>query len=242
MPSPAKPETMYQIAECIRGLGEGARALEVPVVSGNVSLYNETNGQGILPTPLLAVVGLIDDVTKATSATFKQNGDAILLIGANDEANIGASSYLAEIHKKEAGALPDLNYERERKSCDCIRKLIDKRLLQSCHDLSQGGLGITLAESCFREYQAPLGASLTLSQRAKRKDAALFNESGARFLVSCTADNLAAVKDIIAQHGISISAEGVVGGDTISVKDVAEIPLAAAHKVWHTGLDAIFEA
>lgn len=242
MPSPAKPETMYQIAECIRGLGEGARALEVPVVSGNVSLYNETNSQGILPTPLLAVVGLIDDVTKATSATFKQDGDVILLVGKNDESNVGGSTYLAEIHKTEAGALPELNYELERKSCDCMRALIDKRLLQSCHDLSQGGLGVTLAESCFREYQAPLGASITLSQQPRRKDAALFNESGARFLVSCTPKNLAAVKEMIAQHSLTISAEGVVGGDTIAVKGVAEVSLAAAHRVWHTGLDAIFEA
>jgi phosphoribosylformylglycinamidine synthase II len=242
MPSPAKPETMHQIAECIRGLGEGARALEVPVVSGNVSLYNETNGKGILPTPLLAVVGLIDDVTKATSATFKQNGDIILLIGKNDETNVGGSSYLAEIHKIEAGALPELNYEQERKSCDCVRALIDKRLLQSCHDLSQGGLGVTLAESCFREYQAPLGASIALTQQPRRKDAALFNESGARFLVSCTPTNLALVRDLITQHGLLISAEGVVGGDTITVKGVAELSLATAHKVWHTGLDAIFEA
>jgi phosphoribosylformylglycinamidine synthase len=233
---------MHQIAECIRGLGEGARALEVPVVSGNVSLYNETNGKGILPTPLLAVVGLIDDVTKATSATFKQNGDIILLIGKNDETNVGGSSYLAEIHKIEAGALPELNYEQERKSCDCVRALIDKRLLQSCHDLSQGGLGVTLAESCFREYQAPLGASIALTQQPRRKDAALFNESGARFLVSCTPTNLALVRDLITQHGLLISAEGVVGGDTITVKGVAELSLATAHKVWHTGLDAIFEA
>jgi phosphoribosylformylglycinamidine synthase len=242
MPSPAKPETMYQIAECIRGLGESARAFDVPVVSGNVSLYNETNGQGIIPTPLLAVVGLLTDASKATSATFKDNGDIILLIGKNDESSLGGSAYLAEIHEIERGALPELDYNLERKTCDCIRSLIDKRLLQSCHDLSQGGLGLALAESCFREYLPPLGASLTLTDQPSRRDAALFNESGARFLVSCTPANRAAVISAITGHGLTIAAEGVVGGDTISVKGVAEVSLSSAHKVWHTGLDAIFEA
>jgi phosphoribosylformylglycinamidine synthase II len=242
MPSPARPETMHQIAESIKGLGESARAFNIPVVSGNVSLYNETNGVGIQPTPLLALVGLLEDTTKAVSSTFKNEGDTILLIGSNDESNIGGSAYLAEIHKLERGALPELNYTLEQNTCDCVRTLIDKRLLNSCHDLSQGGLGSALAESCFRDYQAPQGATLTLTAPVNRKDAALFNESGARFLVSCSPTNAAAVKELVAKAGLAISGEGVVGGTSITVSGVAAIDPREAFKAWFNGLDAIFEA
>jgi phosphoribosylformylglycinamidine synthase len=241
MPSPARPETMHQIAESIRGLGEGARAFDIPVVSGNVSLYNETNGVGIQPTPLLAVVGLLEDTTKAVSTTFKNDGDTIFLIGPNDEQNIGGSAYLAEVHKLERGALPELNYEREQSTCNCIRTLIDRRLLNSCHDLSQGGLGSALAESCFNDYRAPQGATLQLTAPIIRKDAALFNESGARFLVSCAPAHVAAVKDLLSEAGLTISAEGAVGGRSITVSGVATIDSQEAFKAWFNGLDAIFE-
>jgi phosphoribosylformylglycinamidine synthase len=232
---------MHQIAESIRGLGEGARAFDIPVVSGNVSLYNETNGVGIQPTPLLAVVGLLEDTTKAVSTTFKNDGDTIFLIGPNDEQNIGGSAYLAEVHKLERGALPELNYEREQSTCNCIRTLIDRRLLNSCHDLSQGGLGSALAESCFNDYRAPQGATLQLTAPIIRKDAALFNESGARFLVSCAPAHVAAVKDLLSEAGLTISAEGAVGGRSITVSGVATIDSQEAFKAWFNGLDAIFE-
>lgn len=138
MPSPEDPKTMYQIAHCIKGLGEAARAFEVPVVSGNVSLYNQTQGQGIHPTPTLAVVGLMDDVTKAVPSHFQRSGDAVLLIGETNPNDVGGSAYLATVHSTERGALPPVDYAREKKTCDAIRSLIDARLISSCHDLSEG--------------------------------------------------------------------------------------------------------
>jgi len=242
MPSPENPETMWQIAGSIKGLGEAARAFNIPVVSGNVSLYNQTHGQGIQPTPLLALVGLLDDVTTAVPSHFRRPGDVVLLLGETHEEDIGGSAYLAALHGIERGALPKLDYALERKTCDLIRSLAEKQLLQSCHDLSEGGLGVALAECCFRDYEAPLGATLTLARKNTRPDLALFSESGARFLVSVAAQDVAAVKAAAQAAGIVVSGEGKVAGETIAVEGVASIPAAAGFKAWFSGLDGFFEA
>lgn len=242
MPSPEDPKTMYQIAHCIKGLGEAARAFEVPVVSGNVSLYNQTQGQGIQPTPTLAVVGLLDDVHKAVPSHFQRSGDTILLVGSTDPSEVGGSAYLATVHGIERGALPKLDYSLERQTCDGIRSLVDARLLASCHDISEGGLGVALAECCFKDYEAPLGASLTLANSSGRPDGLLFAETGARFIVSCSPENTGAVKAKLSALGLTVSGEGNVGGTTIKVEGIAEIDAAKAFKAWFTGLDQIFEA
>ena len=242
MPSPEDPQTMYQIAHCIKGLGEAARAFDVPVVSGNVSLYNQTQGQGINPTPTLAVVGLLDDVHKAVPSHFKRSGDEIFLIGETDPTEIGGSAYLATVHKVERGALPAMDYVRERKTCDGIRALIDEKLIASCHDLSEGGLGIALAECCFKDYEAPLGATLSLTIKGGRPDGLLFAESGARFLVSCSPQNVSAVRAKVAALGLTISGEGQVGGSSIKVDGIAEIDIRKGCEAWANGLEQLFEA
>jgi phosphoribosylformylglycinamidine synthase len=241
MPSPEVPETMWQIAHSIKGLGEAARAFDVPVVSGNVSLYNQTHGQGIQPTPLLAVVGLLADASKAIDSTFKNDGDVVFLLGETKESDLGGSSYLAEIHNIERGALPELDYELEKRTCDCVRFLIEKKLLSSCHDVSQGGLAVTLAEACFSDYLPPRGVSVTpIIRKEMRRDALLFSESGARFLISCSPSNAETVRKLVTEHSVLITAEGTVGGTTIEVKHVAAIP-AAAYQAWHQGLDHLFK-
>jgi phosphoribosylformylglycinamidine synthase II len=242
MPSPENPETMWQIAHSIKGLGEAARAFDIPVVSGNVSLYNQTHGQGIQPTPLLALVGLLEDASHAVPSHFQRPGDVVLLIGETKEEDIGGSAYLAAQHCIERGKLPHLDYVLERKTCDLMRLLATKGLLESCHDLSQGGLGIALAECCFRDYEAPLGVTLALTRKNVRSDLALFSESGARFLVSVAPANVAAVKDLIQKSGLVLSGEGTVGGDTISVRDIASVSAATAFTKWFNGLDHLFEA
>jgi len=242
MPSPEVPETMWQIANSIRGLGEAARAFDIPVVSGNVSLYNQTHGQGIQPTPLLAIVGLLNDASLAVGSTFAKSGDTVFVIGETKESDLGGSSYLAELHGIERGALPELNYELEKRTCDCIRSLCEKRLLESCHDLSQGGLGVALAESCFSDYVSPLGVTLRVTQAHPiRPDALLFSESGARFILSCSPKNAAAVRAMIAEFSLLISAEGTVGGSEINVEGIASVTAAEAYKAWHSGLDIVFK-
>jgi phosphoribosylformylglycinamidine synthase len=241
MPSPEDPKTMYQIAHCIKGLGEAARAFDVPVVSGNVSLYNQTQGQGIQPTPTLAVVGLLEDVHRAVPSHFRRSGDTILVIGATNPNEVGGSAYLATTHGIERGALPKLDYALERTTCDGIRALINAKLLASCHDISEGGLGIALAECCFKDYDAPLGAHLTLASSGGRPDGVLFAETGARFIVSCPPENTAAVKEKLSALGLTVGGEGKVSGSTIKVEGIAEIDAAKAFKTWFTGLDQIFE-
>jgi phosphoribosylformylglycinamidine synthase len=242
MPSPERPETMWQIAESIKGLGEAARAFDIPVISGNVSLYNETNGEGIQPTPLLALVGLIQDVSTGIPSHFQSEGDVILVIGSTNEQELGGSAYLAEIHGQERGALPALDYELESTTCRAITTLASKGLLKSCHDLSQGGLGLALAECCFKEYDKPLGAKLSMLQSFERADALLFAETGARFLVSCSAAVVNEVKRVCTELGLAISAEGSVGGTMITVEGVAQLDAHAAFKVWFSGLAQLFEA
>lgn len=240
MPSPEVPETMWQIANCVKGLGEAARAFNIPVVSGNVSLYNQTHGNGIQPTPLLALVGLLEDATTAVPSSFRQVGDVVFLVGNTQPEDLGGSAYLAEIHDIEKGALPPLDYDLETRTCDCIRTLASQQLLKSCHDLSQGGLGVALAESCFTDYASPLGARLRLKDSTMRGDTVLFSESGARFILSCDPTRSAEVAAIVESHGITISAQGVVGGDTICVEGIAEIPARTAFEAWFRGLDNIF--
>ena len=242
MPSPEDPQTMWQIAHCIKGLGEAARAFSVPVVSGNVSLYNQTQGQGIQPTPLLAVVGLMNDVHHAIPSHFRRSGDVVFLIGQTDPSEIGGSAYLSTVHNQDRGALPKLDYALEQKTCDFIRELVSTQLLISCHDLSEGGLGIALAESCFRDYEVPLGASLTPFLKNARPDGLLFSESGARFLVSCAPDKAATVRQLIRDAGLSIGGEGSVGGSSITVEGIASIDVTTAFQAWRSGLEEIFGA
>jgi phosphoribosylformylglycinamidine synthase len=236
MPSPENPETMWQIAHSIKGLGEAARAFSIPVVSGNVSLYNQTHGQGIQPTPLLALVGLLEDVSCAVPSQFQRDGDTIFLIGETKSDDLGGSAYLAEIHGIERGKLPSLDYVLEQKTCDTIRALSKKRLLQSCHDLSQGGLAVALAEACFNDYTAPKGAILRLVSRPPRGDVT----SGARFIMSCAPEKTEDVRKVITSAGLVISGEGCVGGASITIEDVATLSTADAFQKWFGGLDEIF--
>ena len=143
--NPERPEIMGQFVGCLEGIGEAARALDFPIVSGNVSLYNETQGRGILPTPSIGGVGLIDDVSKGMSLGFKHGGDAILLVGAT-AGWLGQSMYLAELCGREEGAPPPVDLSAERRNGDFVRGLINRREINAAHDLSDGGLAIAIAE------------------------------------------------------------------------------------------------
>jgi len=238
--SPLRPEGMWELAEAIRGLAEAARAFEVPVVSGNVSLYNETKGQPILPTPLLAVVGLIADAGKCVGSHFIEAGERILVFGVTDGKELGGSEYLAEILGIEKGPLPQLDYDLEDRHAAFIRALIDGNLIRSCHDISGGGLAVALAECCFSPYAA-IGAQLKIDRYQGRKDGLLFAETGARYIVSCDAMREAEIRALADRGGIPIMAGGIVGGDSIDICDYAVLDLAGAYELWQNGLRRLFE-
>ena len=235
--SPERPEGMWEIAECIRGLGEAARAFGAPIVSGNVSLYNETLGKGILPTPMVAMIGLIDDSSKCIGINFKNEGDLIYLVG-KTLPEVGGSEYMSH-QGIEKGRLPNLDYDLELKNAMCIRGLIDKRLLQSCHDLSSGGLASALAECCFGTYSA-VGATLRAFNTALEKELLLFSESGARYMISVAPKHAQKVEETFQRNGIDLEAKGVVGGCSITIEEVASLDLKQAHKVWTQGLEGFF--
>jgi len=237
--SPERPDGMWQIAESIRGLGEAARAFNVPVVSGNVSLYNETKGRPVLPTPLLAVVGLTPDASTCVPAHFAAEGDTVLLIGQTDPNELGGSEYMAVEAGVERGALPVLNYDLEIATARFIREIIRAGLLRSCHDLSAGGLGIALVESCFGAPR-PFGATLAGSHLEGRRDGILFAETGARYLVSCAPEREQEIRARAAAAGLEVSMSGRVGGANITVEGIATMPVAAAWERWRGGLAFAF--
>jgi phosphoribosylformylglycinamidine synthase len=198
--NPERPEVMWQFMMAVEGIADACRAFEIPVVSGNVSLYNETNGLSIYPTPIIGMVGLIECEDNITTQWFKQAGDAILLLGETRE-DIGGTEYLKVMHSREQGMPPWLDLEQEQSLQQCVLTLIQKGWVQSAHDCSEGGLLVTLAECCLAHPSTSFGAQVTLTQERLRLDALLFGESPSRVLVSVKQEHLDQVRQCIQDIG-----------------------------------------
>ncbi|HVF48003.1 MAG TPA: phosphoribosylformylglycinamidine synthase subunit PurL [Pyrinomonadaceae bacterium] len=199
--SPERPEVMRSFSDVIDGMAEACTVFETPVVSGNVSFYNETDGRGILPTPTIGMVGLIDDTRKIITPSFKREGDVIAILGETHD-DLAASEFAQTILGRtteqliEAGQLPHLDLERERLVQDTLLRLADEMLLASAHDCSDGGLAVTLAESCFSSLgRDSLGAEVSLDRPALSNEALLFGESPSRIVVSFKHQNRERVID-----------------------------------------------
>ncbi len=180
--SPERPEIMWQFAEAVAGMGDACRALETPVVSGNVSFYNETEGRAVAPTPTVGMVGLLEDVRCHVGPWVQAEGDRVVLVGGLTQ-HLGASEYLALIHDREAGLPPRVDLDREKAHGHLIRSAVREGELHSAHDLSDGGLAVALAEMLFAR-DGRLGMDLRLAPPSGRLDATLFGEAGARYLVT----------------------------------------------------------
>jgi len=214
--SPEKPEVMWQFSRAIDGIAEACTALEIPITGGNVSFYNETLGRSIDPTPVLGVLGMIEDASRALGMAFRAEGDVILLLDGNStEVNtsknaaneFSSSEYARTIRSIEAGAPPAVNLVAEKRLIALLVALAGGGKLQSAHDVSDGGLAVTIAESCF----ASDGFSARVSLTSKEPDeAALFGERGARAIVSVTPENVAAVLRIAAQYEVAVVEVGRV--------------------------------
>ena len=216
--NPEKPEIMGQLVGCLEGLGEASRALDYPVVSGNVSLYNETSGNGIYPTPTIGGVGMIADHEKAVGIGFVRAGDTILVIG-DTKGHLGQSLYLREIHGKEMGPPPPVDLARERNNGDFVRQLIDLGLVTACHDLSDGGLLVGVAEMAM---SGAIGAKLSATSDTPAAD--WFGEDQARYVVTSShADKIMA---LATAAGITVGQLGTTGGDTLDLADGASVSIA----------------
>ena len=182
--NPRRPEVFHQLKEAVAGMGEACRALGTPVTGGNVSLYNESPSGAVYPTPVIGMVGLIEDVSHITRATFRHEGDSILLLG-DLGAELGGSEYLATIHGAVLGPPPRCDVEREKLAIDVLLEAIRAGAVTSAHDCSDGGLAVALAECCIADRESQCGAEIDLSNRADLPDRAiLFGESQGRFVLS----------------------------------------------------------
>jgi phosphoribosylformylglycinamidine synthase len=229
--SPERPDIMGQFVHCVRGIAEACRALDFPVVSGNVSLYNETNGRAILPTPAIGGVGLLDDLSRMASLPFKATGEAILLVG-ETRGWLGQSSFLATILGREEGAPPPVDLAMERRNGDFVRALIGERLVTAVHDLSDGGLLVALAEMAMA---SGIGAELGASPADLPAHAFWFGEDQARYLISAKAANLPGIEKAAAKAGVSLQKLGMTAGNRLTLAGERPILLSGlqeAHESW----------
>jgi len=217
--NPERPEIMGQLVGCIRGIGEACRALDFPVVSGNVSLYNETNGRAILPTPTIGAVGLLDDFTRSMTLAFKAEDEAILLIG-DTPGWLGQSLYLREICGREEGAPPPVDLAAERRHGDFVRALIRDGLVTAVHDVSDGGLLIALAEMAMA---GRIGAVLE-APSALPVHAFWFGEDQARYVV--TAPDAEAIARRAQAAGVPLTRLGATGGKILAIANERPLPIA----------------
>ncbi len=228
--NPERPEVMGQLVGCIRGIGEACKALDFPVVSGNVSLYNETNGVSILPTPTIGGVGVLADVTKHATVGFKAEGEAIILIG-ETKGWLGQSAYLATVCGREEGAPPPVDLAVERRNGEFVRSLITAGRLAACHDLSDGGLAVALAEMAMAKG---IGASIT-ALPAGPAHAVLFGEDQGRYLLSLPAGAAEAVVAEAKAAGVPAEIIGKTGGSELALPGEAAVSVAAlskTHESW----------
>ena len=229
--NPEKPEVMGQLVGCLKGIGEACKALDFPVVSGNVSLYNETNGVGILPTPTIGGVGVLDDVTRHATIDLKRAGDMLVLIG-ETAGWLGQSVYLSVIAGREEGAPPPVDLAVERRNGDFVRGLITSGLVDTVHDLSDGGLAVALAEMAMA---GGIGAALPEVPPGLPTHAYLFGEDQARYLLSVDPETAPDLLYSAAAQGIPATVIGITGNDHLTLPHGETISVAAlreAHEGW----------
>jgi phosphoribosylformylglycinamidine synthase len=249
--NPERPEIMWQIGEAVRGIGDACRALGAPITGGNVSLYNETEGRAIFPTPVIGVVGILEDASKTATRTFKTDGSAVVLLGDNS-GELGGSEYLATVHGTVAGKPPVIDLKREAALQALILKLIRDGCIESAHDCSEGGLAIALAECTFdtgglgvsaditavagngHVGDGPMGATFAIN-------ATLFGESASRIVVSVASRHLDAVVTAANTAGVPVREIGRVGGDRIRIsvngQSAIDTSVAAAETAWATAIE-----
>lgn len=219
--SPERPEVMWSFSEVIDGMTEACEVFETPVISGNVSFYNETDGKGILPTPTIGMVGLLEDVRKLITQGFKSEGDIIALLGVTNN-DLSVSEYaqtvlgLSTQELIESGEVPKLDLNLEKQVQDVCLQLADKQLLKSAHDCSDGGLAVAIAESCFSSHNRDLiGAEINLNDESLDAATQLFSESPSRIVITFAADKLDEVKETVSDCPFAVI--GKVTGDELNI-------------------------
>jgi phosphoribosylformylglycinamidine synthase len=219
--NPEKPHIMWQFSQVIDGITKACEELEIPITGGNVSFYNETLGEGIYPTPVLGVVGLLEDVHKAAKMHFASAGRKILLLRASEagdavdvESEFGSSEYAKEILGAVWGYPPELDLEKEATLQRALVALIQAGLVESVHDCADGGLAVALAEAAFPKG---VGLRVNLAGQGLPAEFALFGEDASRVVLSCDPGRLARIQQVAGEYGLFVEVLGETGGDRVEV-------------------------
>ena len=236
--NPERPEVMWEFVECVRGMADACSALEVPVVSGNVSFYNETRGEGAIPpTPTIGMLGLLAEASDAVGAAFAAVGDTVLLLGETRE-ELGASEYLARRLGWERGRPPVVDLAAERCLQEFLVEAAAGKLLRSAHDLSEGGAAVALSESAISGW---IGFEGALPGAGLRVEARLFGESAGRAVISCDPARVEAVLHLAVRHGVPAAVIGRTGGDRIRIDPGVDVGLREAHDLWSGKLSEMLD-
>ena len=236
--SPEVPEVMWAFVESVRGIADACRALETPVVSGNVSFYNETVGEdggAIPPTPTIGMVGLLADAARAVPAAFRAPGDAVVLLGETRD-ELGVSAYLLVRCGVDRGAPPALDLRAERALHELLLDAADRGLLRSAHDLSEGGLAVALAECALG---SGIGLEVALPPSELSAEARLFSESASRAVVTCLQERTESLLTLARRHGVPAWAVGRTGGDRIRIDPGVDVSLEETHDAWSRTLEEV---
>jgi len=240
--NPKRPEVFYQFREAVGGMGDACRALGTPVTGGNVSLYNESPMGAVFPTPVVGMVGLVEDLAHVTRATFRADGDAIVLLGEPTD-ELGASEYLSRVHGITAGAPPRVDLGAERRLIDALLEAIRAGHVSSAHDCSDGGLLVALAECCIGNREAPFGADVELSKWAELpRRALLFGEAQGRVVASTPEPQV--VIETARRHGVPARRIGTVRRHSTVLRvqvggQSFDAPLARLSESYHEAIPRI---
>ncbi|MED5568736.1 MAG: AIR synthase related protein, partial [Chloroflexota bacterium] len=233
---PEKPEGYYQLEWCVRGMAHACRVLGVPVVSGNVSLYNESRGTAIHPTPVLGGLGLLEDVTRYAQSSFPRDGLTVALMGDVGSrpriSDLAGSEYLQIVHGKVEGR-PAIDMDLELRLQDLCRRAIHDGILASAHDCAEGGLAVALAE-CSVQGGVGFQGDIALPQRW---DAALFGERQSRIVVSLTENDWPELQRMAGESGVPLRRLGTTGGDRLKIDRQIDLPLQEIGGAWREGLE-----
>jgi len=238
---PTRPEISWQFAEAVRGMAAACRALQTPVTGGNVSLYNETMGQAIFPTPIVGMLGILSHISHATTQAWKDAEDVVVLVGETRE-DLGGSEYLKVCHGLVQGRPPMIDLETERRVQRFCLEAIRAGLIRSAHDCSDGGLAVALAECSISNPERPMGVEVSLAESI-RPDALLFGESQSRIVLSLREADLKQLGEIADRHGVAVRPIGRTGGPRFICRGPGfhvNLPLTLLDQAWRGAVPAYF--
>ena len=231
--NPEKPEIMGQFVECIRGMGDACSKLNYPVVSGNVSLYNETNGEGIYPTPAIGGVGLIKDLSNVKTLSLKEDGNFLCVVGKTAN-HLGTSKYISIIQSKEEGGTPEINLDTELRNGNFVMDAIKQKLITSAHDVGEGGILVAISEMCM---SGNLG--ITIEIETDFPHGYFFAEDQSRYLLEVSPNNYDECQKLANNNDVHFEKIGIVGGDKISIKNIGDQQVSVLKRSFETSIEQI---